>query len=200
MQQIRGEHIVRSDGTVSVGVYGSVYVAGMTLDQVKAAVETHLAKYLARPEVSVDVGVQQQGLLRHHRRSREWRTGGPTAVDWQRDGPRRNQQFGRPPACRVQETHLGVAARSGRLRAGPDLPVDWVNLTRARQTATNYQVLPGDRVYVMSQPLITTDTYLSRLYAPIERTFGILLLGSSTIQQIKNPNGINGNNGNNGGF
>src|SRR3712207_4523827 len=55
MQQIRGEHLVRPDGTVSLGIYGSVYVAGMTLDQVRTAVEARLSEVLLNPEVSVDV-------------------------------------------------------------------------------------------------------------------------------------------------
>ena len=39
MQNIKGEHLVRPDGTVSLGMYGSAYVAGMTLGQVKAVLE-----------------------------------------------------------------------------------------------------------------------------------------------------------------
>jgi polysaccharide biosynthesis/export protein len=36
-QQISGQHLVRPDGTIGLGNYGAVYVAGMTLQQVKAA-------------------------------------------------------------------------------------------------------------------------------------------------------------------
>jgi polysaccharide export outer membrane protein len=54
-QQLSGQHIVRPDGTVNLGAYGSVYVAGLSLAQVKQAIEAHLAKYLYRPEVNVDV-------------------------------------------------------------------------------------------------------------------------------------------------
>ncbi|MEZ6070300.1 MAG: polysaccharide biosynthesis/export family protein [Pirellulales bacterium] len=54
-QQIIGEHIVGPDGTVNLGVYGNVYVAGMTVAETKAAVEQHLTAYLEQPEVAVDV-------------------------------------------------------------------------------------------------------------------------------------------------
>ncbi len=54
-QHIAGEHLVRPDGTVSLGVYGSVYVAGMTLEQSKATLERHLAAHIYRPEINVDV-------------------------------------------------------------------------------------------------------------------------------------------------
>src|SRR5438045_3314406 len=44
VQQIAGQHIVRPDGTVGLGSYGSVYVAGMTIAQAKGAIEAHLSK------------------------------------------------------------------------------------------------------------------------------------------------------------
>src|SRR5262249_16450306 len=55
VQQIRGEHLVLQDGTISLGVYGSVFVTGMTLQQARAAIENHLSQYLVRPKVAVDV-------------------------------------------------------------------------------------------------------------------------------------------------
>src|SRR5258707_15719149 len=38
-QLIQGEHLVRPDGTVALGVYGSVYINGLTLDEVKESIE-----------------------------------------------------------------------------------------------------------------------------------------------------------------
>src|SRR5205823_9510052 len=55
MQQIRGEHLVRPDGTVSLGTYGSVYVAGLSLGQAKCVIEKHLSEYLVNPQISIDV-------------------------------------------------------------------------------------------------------------------------------------------------
>src|SRR5262249_56912683 len=55
MQQIRGEHLVRPDGTVSLGIYGSVPVAGLTLMEAKLTIEAYLTQYLEKPEISVDV-------------------------------------------------------------------------------------------------------------------------------------------------
>jgi hypothetical protein len=46
---------------------------------------------------------------------------------------------------------------------------------------TNYQVLPGDRVFVMGQPLTKFDTALARILAPAERVFGTSLLGLTTV-------------------
>src|SRR5262249_44227660 len=52
LQQIRGEHLVRPDGTVGLGTYGAVHVTGMTIPEAKAAIETHLSQYLLDPEIS----------------------------------------------------------------------------------------------------------------------------------------------------
>ena len=44
------------DGRVNLGgLYGSVYVAGMTLKEARAAIELKLAEQLDDPKVSVDV-------------------------------------------------------------------------------------------------------------------------------------------------
>src|SRR5207302_164023 len=55
VQQIRGEHLVRPDGTISLGTYGSVYVAGMTFVQAKYAIEKHLGESLLSPQIAIDV-------------------------------------------------------------------------------------------------------------------------------------------------
>jgi polysaccharide export outer membrane protein len=192
MQQIRGEHLVRPDGSIGLGVYGQVYVAGLTLDAAKSAVEAQLGKFLYKPEVSLDVGAYNSKL---YYVISDGAGSGETVT---------------PLPCTGNETVLDAISKVGGLSpvsskkriwvsrptpadCGSDqvLPVDWVNVTQRGETATNYQILPGDRVYVMSAPAITFDNYLARIYAPIERTFGIILLGSSTINEIKNPNGIN---------
>ena len=65
------------------------------------------------------------------------------------------------------------------------LPVDWVGTTQHGIAATNYQVMPGDRIYVKAQKLVTIDTALARALSPIERLLGVTLLGSSTVNQIQ---------------
>src|SRR5262249_7795138 len=55
LQQIRGEHLVRPDGTVGLGTYGSVRVVGMTLQEARTAIEDHLGQFLQNPEIALDV-------------------------------------------------------------------------------------------------------------------------------------------------
>jgi polysaccharide export outer membrane protein len=65
------------------------------------------------------------------------------------------------------------------------LPVDWLAITNGASTATNYQLLPGDRVHVAPQALVALDNALAKFFAPIERIFGVTLLGTQTVSQIR---------------
>lgn len=193
-QQIRGEHLVCPDGTVNLGLYGSAYVAGKTLAEAKVAIEQQLSKHLYKPEVSVDVFAYNSkvyyiitdGAGFGEQVIRVPTTGNETVLD-------AISQISGLPA---------VAARNGVWIARPTpagqapykkLSVDWKGITRNGLTATNYQVMPSDRIYVMAQPIIAIDSYLGRYLAPIERIFGITLLGNSTIRSL-------GGNQNNQGF
>ena len=73
------------------------------------------------------------------------------------------------------------------------MPVDWKGITRRGHTGTNYQLLPGDRVFVMAQPLAKLDTKLSRVLSPAERVFGATLLGYSTIKTLETGTLLGGN-------
>ena len=64
------------------------------------------------------------------------------------------------------------------------LPVDWVGITQHGITLTNYQVMPGDRIYVKAQRLVTIDNALARVLTPVERLFSFTLLGASTVNQV----------------
>ncbi|NIM07700.1 MAG: hypothetical protein GTO53_00705 [Planctomycetales bacterium] len=54
-QQVAGPHQVLPQGTVNLGGYGEVFVAGLTLAQAKYAIEKHLDEFLESPEVFVDI-------------------------------------------------------------------------------------------------------------------------------------------------
>ncbi len=43
---ISGERLVRPDGKISLGFYGDVYVAGLTISEMKEKIVLHLRKYL----------------------------------------------------------------------------------------------------------------------------------------------------------
>jgi polysaccharide export outer membrane protein len=192
LQQVRGEHLVRPDGTISLGTYGSVYVTRMTIPEAKAAIEQHLAQYLFQPEVSLDVlgynskvyyviidlaGAGEQAI-------RFPLTGNETVLD------ALCQLNGLPPAASKKRIWLARPAPA-ELHCDQILLVDWHAITQCGGTATNYQLLPGDRIFVKGDPLIATDTFLAKVFAPIERVFGITLLGTSTVHNFRtNGNGF----------
>ena len=39
VQQIAGEHLIGPDGHLNLGIYGSVYVSGLTVDEARLAIE-----------------------------------------------------------------------------------------------------------------------------------------------------------------
>jgi protein involved in polysaccharide export with SLBB domain len=55
LQQIVGEHLVGPDGRVNLGTYGSVYVAGLTLEEAREAIEHRLTNFLEDPQIWIDV-------------------------------------------------------------------------------------------------------------------------------------------------
>jgi polysaccharide export outer membrane protein len=153
MQQVCGRQAIASDGTIRLGKYGSVYVCGMTLDQAKAAIEQHLCNFLVRPEVSVSVAASRSKFYYVIANTgcgeqifRFPATGNETVLDAMAmingvtaPGPTRRVWVARPapPSCGMPDQVL---------------PVDWYAVTRAGNTRTNYQLLPGDRVFVVGMP------------------------------------------------
>jgi protein involved in polysaccharide export with SLBB domain len=186
VQQIRGEHLIRPDGTVGLGTYGSVFVAGMTLPQVKACIEQHLSRYLLRPEVSVDVGAFNSKfyyIITDFAGSGEQvvrlpATGNETVLD-------AISQIGGLSPVSTKKIWIARPAPTGEC-VDQILPVDWKGITRRGHARTNYQILPGDRVFIMGQPLTKVDTHMARALQPVERLFGATLLGASTVYTFKN--------------
>jgi polysaccharide biosynthesis/export protein len=194
LQQVAGQHLVRPDGTISLGTYGSVYVSGLTLGQVKCVLERYLAEYLVNPQVSVDVlAYNSQKIYLIY------------------DGGGYGQQIvplpvtGNETVLDAISSAQGLAPVSSKRRiwvARPSpcnqncnviLPVDWEAITMNGQTCTNYQLFAGDRVYIDSNPLIRLDNRLAQILSPYERVLGALLLTNFTIRSFQNNN--NGNSG-----
>jgi polysaccharide export outer membrane protein len=200
VQPIEGQHLVRPDGTIGLGVYGSVFVAGMTLEQARDTIAA-LLKATVRPkdenkkemtvdaikaELTVDVlaynskyyYIVTDGGGFGEQVYRVSITGNETVLD------ALAQINGLPAVASKKKIWLA--------RATPDkihpmvLPVDWCGITQRGSAATNYQLFPGDRIYVHSDALIRTDSWLAKFLSPIDRVFGSVLLGSTTVNSIRN--------------
>ena len=196
LQQISGEHLVRQDGTISLGTYGCVYVAGLTLEQARYVVEQYLSQFLQEPQLSVDVLAYNSKAYYVIADGGGYGlavfkfpiTGNETVLD-------AINNIGGIPA-------VGSKRRIWVARPAPAdqeclqvLPVDWLAIVEGGATRTNYQLFPGDRVYIKSDPLIRLDNMLAKFIAPIERVLGVTLLGASTVNAFRFNNRVN-----NGGF
>jgi polysaccharide export outer membrane protein len=192
LQQVRGTHLVRPDGTISLGTYGSIRVTGLTLSEAKRRIEQHLSQYLQSPEITVDVAaynskvyyVIYDGGGAGQQVYRLPITGNETILDAV------SQLNGLSP---VSDMHRIWVARPTCTEGEGDLilPVDWFGITARGRPQTNYQLMPGDRLFVCSDPWVTADTKLARRLSPFERIFGFSLLGANTIEALK----FNGNTG-----
>ena len=186
-QQIAGEHLVGPDGTVTLGSYGSVPVVGLTIAQTKQAVEDYLSEFLQEPEVSVDVFaynsrvyyVITQGAGMGDGVFRFPVTGNETVLDAisQINGLEQ-----------VSSKRIWIA-RPGRNSQGCNriLPVDWSAITQCGEVDTNFQILPGDRVFIAEDKLIAFDTNLAKFTAPLERIVGFTLLGTGAATRLSGP-------------
>lgn len=195
-QLISGEHLIRPDGTISLGVYGNVYVNGMTLDEVKVSVEEHLSHHIHQPEIQVDVLAYNSKV-----------------VYIISDGAGSGESVVRVPFT-GNETVLDVMSQVDGLsevaaknniwvaRPGPHgsevaqkMFVDWRAITQDAVTTTNYQLLPGDRIYVKADTLIAADSFIAKITTPVSRLFGFTLLGNGAVRSIQRGSGTGGAGG-----
>jgi polysaccharide export outer membrane protein len=199
-QQVAGEHLVNPSGEVNLGTYGSVRVTGLTLEQAKEAIEAQLSKYLDAPLVSVDVFsynskvyyVITEGAGFGDNMSRFPITGNETVLD-------AIAQINGLSKLSSKDIWIARPAPSG---VGCDqvLPVDFEAIMKGGATATNYQILPGDRVFIAQDPWIAFNGIIEKITAPFEQILGTSLLGVQTVQTFNRlPFGFNPNGGA-GGF
>ncbi len=185
-QQIAGPHLVGPDGTVTLGSYGSVPVVGHTIAGAKMVIEQYLSQFLDRPEVSVDVYAYNskvyyiitEGAGLGDGVYRFPVTGNETVLDAvsQINGLQQ-----------VSSKRIWIARPTPQPGNVQVLPVNWDEITAQASTGTNYQILPGDRLFISEDKLIALDTNLAKFLAPLERIMGITLLGTSTATRLSGP-------------
>jgi polysaccharide biosynthesis/export protein len=200
LQQVRGPHLVRPDGTIGLGVYGSVHVEGLTIEEARAAIEEHLSAFVMRPEVSVDVAGFNSKV--YYVITEGAGPGGSLVAKFPIQGQTTvldalSQVNG---LSVVSAKHLIYLVRPtpsaccngdkcGCRDKGDEAVyhVCWHDVVGRGKVCTNYQVLPGDRIYVKAAPLIVTDTYLGLVLAPFERLFADVGLGNATVRSFLFP-------------
>jgi polysaccharide export outer membrane protein len=189
-QPIAGVHLVRPDGTVNLGIYGDVYLAGLTLDMARAAITAQVKRRVADftdKNLVVDVYAYNSKVYYiitdgggyGAQLYRLPITGNETVLD------ALSMIYGLPPVASTKKIWV-ARATPGDGDHPKVLPVDWCGITQYGKASTNYQVIPGDRIYVQSDPWIRVDTAINKRLAPVDRILGTTLLGSSTVNSIRN--------------
>jgi polysaccharide export outer membrane protein len=195
-QPIYGQHLVRPDGTVELGIYGAVPVAGRTVQQAREEIGKVIHARLDPKKATLEDVVSNLKV--------DILTYNSSVYYVITDGAGLGQQVYRFPVT-GHETVLDAisninglpvmssprrmwVARKNPGLAGPDtvLPVDWKSISEMGATNTNWQLMPGDRVFVQSDPMRRFNTNLGKFLEPIERLMGATLLGSQTVNTIKN--------------
>jgi polysaccharide export outer membrane protein len=196
-QPVEGPHLVRPDGYVSLGVYGTVYAAGQTLEEIRDSVAAVLhARFEKVPledvkkNVVVDVIAYNSKVYYVITDGGGYGeqvypipiTGNETVLD------AIGKVNGLPPVA--SKCRIWVARPRCDDPHNPQvLPVNWCAVAKNADPETNYQIFPGDRIYVNSDPWIRRQSWLEKRLNPVDRIFGTVLLGSSTVNSIKNRSG-----------
>lgn len=186
MQQIAGNHTIGPDGYITLGSYGRVYVNGLTVDECRDAVEFHLSKHLEHPQVAVDIFsynskgyyVIFQSAGMGERILKFPFTGNENVLD-----AIANTEGLQPNSSK----RIWVARPVGNTNKPVILPVDWVDITAYGRPDTNYQLLPGDRVFVVEDRFTQLDGTLAKIFAPFERIMGFSILGASMATRFYGP-------------
>jgi polysaccharide export outer membrane protein len=198
---ISGERLVRPDGKISLGFYGEVYVAGLTIPEVKEKIVLHLRKYLGDDVLGlVERDVETDEL------KMDPKTGKIKEID-PRDTDRvfvdvtayNSKHYyvlgdvlvpGKMPITGNETVLDALQYASGLLptaapqnirlvRPAPPgacceqiLPVNLAAITSGGDPSTNYQLMPGDRIIVYRDPIVRFTVFLDRIIAPYQAVIG----------------------------
>ncbi len=181
-QPVTGQYLVGPDGTINLRQYGMLPVAGKTLTEIREDLRKHLSLYFDSPEVSVDVLAynskvfyvitQGAGLGDNVRRLPV--SGNETVLD------ALSMVNG---LSQVSSKQIWIARPApGGLGCEQILPVDFEGITQGAVAATNYQLMPGDRVFIAEDNISAFNNFLVKVTLPIERLLGTSGLSASTIR------------------
>lgn len=202
---ISGERLVRPDGKISLGFYGDVFVAGLTLDEIKEKIVLHLRKYLPdevlglteinpkdqsvkeiaprdSPRVFVDVTAYNskfyyvQGDVAAPGKMPI--TGNETVLD------AINYAGGLIPTAAPQNIRLVRPAPPGAC-CEQVLPINLAAIISAGDPTTNYQLMPGDRIVVYRDPIVRVTLFIDRIAAPFQTVLNSMMQFGFTARTIK---------------
>jgi polysaccharide export outer membrane protein len=185
MPPVTGEYLVAPDGSINLRTYGRVQVMGKTIEETTAVVRKQLAKHFVSPELSVEVKqynskvyyIITEGAGMGDNVRRVPITGSDTVLDALASVNGLSQ---------VSSKKIWISRPSPKNPAqGTILRVDYAGITKRGATVTNYQILPGDRVFIAEDKTVALNNWVGKQTAPIERILGIISLGAATLENVE---------------
>jgi polysaccharide biosynthesis/export protein len=183
-QDISREYLVGPDGVIQLSRFGAVNLNGKTVTEARLAIQDHLAQYFDSPVVGVTViaynskfyYVIAAGLMSSEDIQRFPISGNETVLD-------ALEKSQLKPNTRLSSKTMWLA-RPAPGDCGEDqvLPVDWEAIAAGGETKTNYQILPGDRLYIVDDNLVAMNEYLTVFTRPIDRLLNLSQLGITTTR------------------
>jgi polysaccharide biosynthesis/export protein len=181
-QPVTGDYLVGLDGTINLRAYGVVHVAGKSVPEIQVALEKHLGQFFDSPEVSVDV------LGYNSKVYYVIADGGGTGDILQRFPITGNEtvldaltKMGGVSQYASKTIWVARPAPGGQ-GCEQVLPVNYEAITQGAETATNYQLLPGDRVFIAPDGVSSFNVTLAKVTAPLEKLLGISSLSTAAIR------------------
>lgn len=201
---ISGERLVRPDGKITLGFYGEIYVSGLTITEAKEKIILHLRKFL-NDEILGLISFDEEGqpieveprdsdrvfvdVVAYNSKAyyvlgdvgspgRLPITGNETVLD------AIYYAGGLIPTAATQNIRLVRPAPPGAC-CEQVLPVNMAAITQAGDATTNYQLMPGDRLYVYRDPIVRGTIFIDRLAAPFQTVINSILTYSFTARQIQ---------------
>jgi polysaccharide export outer membrane protein len=216
---ISGERLVRPDGKISLGFYGDVYVAGLTLPEVKEKIVLHLRKYISDETLGL-IKLDDEGEPVRDQNGKvvlkDLKDCDRIFVDITGYNSKNYYVLGDvliPGKMSItgNETVLDALQYAGGLlptaapqnirlvRPAPPgacceqlLPINLAAITNGGDPTTNYQLMPGDRIIVHRDPIVRFTILIDRIIAPYQAIVGTGLQTTffiNFLRILRNPIG-----------
>jgi polysaccharide export outer membrane protein len=210
---ISGERLVRPDGKISLGFYGDIYIAGLTIPEVKEKIVLHLRKYLTDEVLGLVEIDPESGSGKLDEKGKlvtiEPKDSDRVFVDVTAYNSKNYYvlgDVGAPGRLPItgNETVLDAIQFAGGLiptaapqnirlvRPAPPgacceqlLPVNLAAIMSGGDSTTNYQLMPGDRIVVYRDPIVRTTVFIDRLAAPFQTVLNSILQYSFTARSVE---------------
>lgn len=145
---VSGKFLVGPDGRINLPRLGSIYVAGKTIDEAQEAIKKSLSPQGKIPQVSIDVfayNSKKYYIVTQYPNGNASVveipiTGNDTALD-------AIAQIGGLNATASTKVWIARPAPNG-VGGETILPISWDNIASGASEESNYQLMPGDRVFV----------------------------------------------------